>query len=550
MKYKSKQKWLFTSLVTLSAISIAAVAVSCTPKNSNPTKPSKPAETKKNNPQNSLSKPSDNKISTPSKPKPTNPLSSQPKNNPSDTKKDSVDKVTKPSDPTNNQKDKDQTGNSKTDKDQKNQQPKTPETNKENKTDSLKQGDNLGSQKNDLDSSKKKEEGKQNQQNQNDNNGANSDTTPDPKQPSQPQPPEENTPGDDPNVGEQKEPAPKKDELEKQDEQPQKDGKNQDPNMEKPKGMEADKPKPQQPALSTPDQEGKNQYGKGQDGKGQDGNPMSEPEVIDDKKPLLELKETSENISLNPGSNEGRLTFKLSQQNFPQDLKDKFISIVLMPTNGTEAIESRFQKIEDIQNIEVSFVPIIEFAQYKLVSAKIYSFEENSDPRKQNQKVPKELTDVVFRKVDKNKSLVAKKQNKKNKIQDTEQNKTPVKIIFDITNNKLELTLKPKDNKPINNKYLKFSVVGLEKERKIYTTPRYDSEENLLVTNNKAEIKGVDFENDYKNVYDHIIVKIYGIYDDKQGNTKSSEYRFDYDDPNSVIDFNNNLILSKDINKG
>ncbi|AJQ45630.1 hypothetical protein JM47_03715 [Ureaplasma diversum] len=55
MKQKLKYKWLVSTLVVLSAASLAAVAVSCTPKN-NPNKRSNPTNPTKNQTDNDQTK--------------------------------------------------------------------------------------------------------------------------------------------------------------------------------------------------------------------------------------------------------------------------------------------------------------------------------------------------------------------------------------------------------------------------------------------------------------------------------------------------------------
>ncbi|AJQ45580.1 hypothetical protein JM47_03435 [Ureaplasma diversum] len=308
--------------------------------------------------------------------------------------------------------------------------------------------------------------------------------------------------------------------------------------MEKPKGMEADKPKPQQPAPSTPDQEGKNK-----DGKGQDTEPMPEPEVIDTSKPLLELKETSGNISLNPGSNEGRLTFKLDKQKYPENFENKFIVVKIKNIDNNSSILQGFQKLDDPENLVIPFAPIIENGKYKLESAAI--LEKKTDARE-----PKEVVQVIFKKADKEKTLIVKKATRKYDIPAGEENKSPVNIKLNTASDKFELNVETKDKKEkVNGVFLKFIILGLEKSKKVYSTPSYTPGEYSEVKDGKATITGIDFENNYKNAYDHIVVKIFGIFEDKDGHIKSTKYRFNYEDQNETIDSSNNLILFKDLTK-
>ncbi|AJQ45631.1 hypothetical protein JM47_03720 [Ureaplasma diversum] len=585
MKYKSKLKWLISGLVLLSAASISAVAVACTPKDSSPSKPSKPNDTKKSNPQNSLSKPSDNKVSTPSKPKPNNPLSSQPKKNPSDTKKDSVDKTTKPSDPTNNQKDKDETGKNKVDKDQKDQTPKMPETKKEDKDDSSRQMDGDGN--------KNQIPNKMDDQNKPDNSNS-SGSISNPKQPEVQNKPKDTDklPGDDPMASDPIESAPKKDQPETQDGKPKQNDPESGSLESKPKGDQApethqappidiDKNKDKDQSEKQEDKdpnskdnqkqpEGQNQTPKekqpnemdGQDPKthettpqpNQDGNSngnnMGESnQPIEEKvyvsKPLVTLKDEEPYINLYPGSNEGRLTLLLDKQQYKGNLKDKYIVVgIKKDESSTPIISVPFLLKDDSKELQLLFKPVIEFNQYKLHSVSIFSKESDSSNK------PKETIELNIKKSDANKTINVKQIKLPKQIPESEKEKKPIVIKFNDADNKLQLNVKQKDGQPVNDVYLKFILTELDSKTKEYVSPDYNLDGKLLIQNGSATIEDVNINEDYKKKYDKVVLKIFGIFEKNNDTQKSSQYRFDYDDENTVIDHNGNLIISKTINKG
>ncbi|AJQ45629.1 hypothetical protein JM47_03710 [Ureaplasma diversum] len=87
-----------------------------------------------------------------------------------------------------------------------------------------------------------------------------------------------------------------------------------------------------------------------QPGQNQDSNSLTEPEIIDESKPLLELKDDSQNILLNPGSNEGKLLFNLNKQKYSGNFENKFIFVELKSVDGKESIRSKIEKIEENKN--------------------------------------------------------------------------------------------------------------------------------------------------------------------------------------------------------
>ncbi|KEZ24128.1 Vmc-like lipoprotein signal peptide domain-containing protein [Ureaplasma diversum] len=569
MKYKSKLKWLISGLVLLSAASISAVAVACTPKNSSPTKPSKPNDTKKSNPQNSLSKPSDNKVSTPSKPKPNNPLSSQPKKNPSDTKKDSVDKTTKPSDPTNNQKDKDETGKNKVDKDQKDQKdqtPKMPETKKEDKDDSSRQMDGDGKQKSDTPN-------KMDDQNKPDNSNS-SGSISNPKQPEVQNKPKESEKMEDVAPTE---PAPKKDESKTGDDKSKQNGLESDSMGSKPKAEQTPKTKldpptdinnkkdkdpkedqkqsegqNQPPTKQQQQQQQQNGMG-GQDLKpketdphpnqnGSGNNDSSAEENIDKSKPLLRFKDNQPQIDLYPGSNDGVLSLVFHKQDYKDELKDKNIVVVLKNENGKDKAHAIIQNIDENNAFNFVFKPIVESGRYKLESA--FIFKNNG-----NRPDDKSMVNIVLTESDKSKTITVKKPQGKKQIPDTEKNKKAAIITLAESDNKLELSVKSKEtDTTINGKYLKVVLLGLERDREQYSTPYDDISKNLLISNGKVMIPGFEISEQTKKTYSQIIVKVLGIYDNEESSEKSKTYRFDYGAENTLIDPNDNLILIKTLN--
>ncbi|KEZ22376.1 Vmc-like lipoprotein signal peptide domain-containing protein [Ureaplasma diversum] len=272
--------------------------------------------------------------------------------------------------------------------------------------------------------------------------------------------------------------------------------------------------------------------------------PEPAPEVLDETKPLLKFSDESPTIELYPGSNRARLSLILDKQKFNGELKNKYI-IVKLKKDGTniDATSMPIKLDQDANNLQIDFHPVVETAKYKLDSAFIFSEEKNE------QQKPKEIINIIFSNKDKNKSIIVKKQQGKKEIPESEKDKKPIVIQLKQNNNELEIEVKSKDdNKPINGKYLKFAVTGLDKTTKEYITPSVDSSGDLLINNGMAKIPGILIDQDYKNKFEKVVLKIFGIYDNKTDMNKSTEYRFDYNDPNTLIDYNDNLILSKDIN--
>lgn len=289
---------------------------------------------------------------------------------------------------------------------------------------------------------------------------------------------------------------------------------------------------------------GSQQNNKNQDSQKQDNVPSSQAENIDKTKPLLKFKDEKPYLTLYPGSNDARLSFVLDKQQYNGDLKNKIMIVMIQKLQGGTPFPSVPIKLNgNNENIELQFRPIIESTQYKLVSGTIFS-----ETNKINT-MPNDAINLILSKDDIDKKIFVKKEQVKKgrEVPEEEKSKLPVVIKFTDNNDNLELNVETKDKKPVTNKYLKFILTGLDKASKEYVSPDYNFAQDLLITDGKVTIPWIKINGEYKNKYDEIVLKIIGIYDNQNDQHKSSEYRFEYEDSNTIIDRSNNLILIKKI---
>ncbi|KEZ22824.1 Vmc-like lipoprotein signal peptide domain-containing protein [Ureaplasma diversum] len=580
MKHKSKHKWLISSLVVLSATSIVAVAASCTPKSGDSTKQTTPTKPKSNNP--------------------VNKSTDQTKNNPTNPNKNTNNKDKSPlnqTNPSNSKKEQDKRDNDLKNKDQKEplkQQNPNNEMNqkdqadskdsmKDGMADSSKQDKDSKDQKQDvnpqakMDTDKNKEKEKDQQKDEMakpDNGGGSSsgsgtkpgsssspkvnqpekqnmDSQPSPQQPPAASPKPDQMLGDEPRDDDQSGSKTGKDK--EKEAKPDQGSGSQKGEVEK--QMDEGKMQPQNTpptnSQTRPQPQGQGQgETQSQPGTKPQTQSPSQPQVmpkeeeIDKSKPLLELNGDNPFISLNPGSNEGKLSIKLSKQDYNGSLENKSIFVKLKRIDGEGEALSIPKKISENSNtinIELDFRPIIDSGKYKLDFASIYDQQMNNRPQ------PENIVNVVFKQNDKNKTISVSKAMSNRTVPDTEMNKMPVDIKLENTGDKLTLSVKTKDGMPLKDKYLRYGIFGLQKSSKVYTTASETSNELSMVKDGQLVISDLENVKSYRNIYDQIVIKVYGIYDDEQGVKKSMDYRFNYEDNTSRIDLNNNLILFKEI---